>query len=88
LEGEVPGGARGRGARGVSMSALKAYRGLGTPGGSAAQGRGLLGSWGLLREPPGGSVLIYKAENTKPQGLKFIVLLTEDGTELLEIART
>lgn len=33
-------------------------------------------------------MLIYKAENTKSQGLKFIDLLSEDGTELLEIART
>jgi hypothetical protein len=33
-------------------------------------------------------VLTYKAENTKSQGLMFIVLLSGDGTELLEIART
>jgi hypothetical protein len=33
-------------------------------------------------------VLIYKADNTKSQGLKFIILPSEDGAELLEIART
>jgi hypothetical protein len=33
-------------------------------------------------------VTLYKAENTKSQELKFIVLLSEDGTEQLEIART
>ncbi len=33
-------------------------------------------------------MLIYKADNTKSQGLKFIVLPSEDGAELLEIART
>ena len=33
-------------------------------------------------------MLIYKAENTKSQKLKLIVLLSEDSTELFEIART
>ena len=35
-----------------------------------------------------GTVIRYKAENTKSPVLRSIVLLSEDGTELLEIART
>jgi hypothetical protein len=39
----------------------------------------------LYRRAP---VLRYKAENTKSPGLKYVDLLSEGGTELLEIART
>ncbi len=52
MEGEVPGGARGSGARGVSMSAPKAKRRPSTPGASVVWGRGRsqkLGLSGSLR---------------------------------------
>ena len=43
---------------------------------------------GPPREASDSTVILYEAENTESQGLKFIVLVSEDGTELLEIART